>query len=78
VERALLADELDAPMDSLHGLAGEQAPDRHVYHVSISNHGEDRTLTDDEWAVVADKLGLTETDTRAGVRWIAVHHGEAS
>ncbi len=53
VQRALLAAELDAPLETLRGLAGEQAPTRHVYHVSISNHSENRTLTDDEWAVVA-------------------------
>jgi len=82
VQRALLTAELDAPLGTLRGLVGEQAPARHVYHVSISNHGEDRTLTDDEWALVAhtaaERLGFTETDVRAGVRWIAVHHGEAS
>jgi hypothetical protein len=82
VQRALLAAELDAPLETLRGLVGERAPARHVYHLSISNHGDDRTLTDDEWAVVAhtvaERLGFTETDTRAGVRWVAVHHGAAS
>ncbi|UZJ26956.1 hypothetical protein RHODO2019_18900 (plasmid) [Rhodococcus antarcticus] len=82
VQRALLAAELDAPLETLRGLVGEQGPARHVYHLSISNHAEDRTLTDEEWAVVAhtvaDRLGFSETDTRAGVRWIAVHHGAAS
>jgi hypothetical protein len=82
VQRALLAAELDRPMATLRGLAGERPPAQHVYHVSISNHGEDRNLTDAEWALVAhtvaEKLGFTETDTRAGVRWIAVHHGAAS
>jgi len=57
-------------------------PAEHVYHVSISNHGQDRNLSDDEWATVAravaDKLGLSGTDTRAGARWFAVHHGAAS
>jgi len=50
--------------------------------VSISNHGQDRNLSDDEWATVAravaDKLGLSGTDTQAGARWFAVHHGAAS
>jgi hypothetical protein len=82
VQRALLSAELDRPMATLRGLAGERAPDRHVYHVSVSNHGEDRNLSDAEWAIVAhtvaERLGFTETDTRAGVRWIAVHHGAGS
>ena len=82
VQRALLSAELDRPMATLRGLAGEHPPVQHVYHVSISNHGQDRNLSDDEWAMVAhtvaEKLGFTETDTRAGVRWFAVHHGAGS
>jgi len=81
VQRALLTAELDRPLLAAE-LAGETPPQAHVYHVSISNHGEDRTLTDAEWntvaEAVADKLGFTATEQRAGVRWIAVHHGEAS
>jgi len=57
-------------------------PAEHVYHVSISNHGEDRNLSDEEWATVAravaERLGLTGTDTEPGARWFAVHHGAAS
>jgi hypothetical protein len=82
VQRALLTAELDRPIATLESLTGERAPAQHVYHVSISNHGEDRNLTDAEWSLVAhtvaEKLGFPETDTRAGVRWIAVHHGAAS
>jgi hypothetical protein len=82
VQRALLSAELDRPIATLESLSGERAPAQHVYHVSISNHGEDRNLTDAEWSLVAhtvaEKLGFPETDTRAGVRWIAVHHGAAS
>ncbi|UZJ27059.1 relaxase/mobilization nuclease domain-containing protein (plasmid) [Rhodococcus antarcticus] len=82
VQRALLTAELDRPIATLESLSGERAPAQHVYHVSISNHGEDRNLSDAEWSLVAhavaEKLGFTETDTRAGVRWIAVHHGAAS
>jgi len=79
VQRALLAAEVDAPV---HKLPEAAKPAEHVYHVSISNHGQDRNLSDDEWATVAeavaDKLGLTGTDTQAGARWFAVHHGAAS
>ena len=82
VQRALLSAELDRPIATLESLSGERAPAQHVYHVSISNHGQDRNLTDAEWALVAhtvaERLGFTETDTRAGVRWIAVHHGAGS
>jgi len=79
VQRALLAAEVDAPV---HKLPEAAKPAEHVYHVSISNHGQDRNLSDAEWATVAeavaDKLGLSGTDTRAGARWFAVHHGAAS
>jgi len=79
VQRALLTAEVDAPV---HKLPEAAKPAEHVYHVSISNHGQDRNLSDDEWATVAeavaDKLGLSGTDTRVGARWFAVHHGAAS
>ncbi len=79
VQRALLTAEVDAPVKRMPEVA---KPAEHVYHVSISNHGEDRNLSDDEWATVAeavaDKLGLSGTDTRVGARWFAVHHGAAS
>jgi len=79
VQRALLSAEVDAPVKRMPEVA---KPAEHVYHVSISNHGQDRNLSDDEWATVAqavaDKLGLSGTDTRAGARWFAVHHGAAS
>jgi len=79
VQRALLTAEVDAPVKRMPEAA---KPAEHVYHVSISNHGQDRNLSDDEWATVAqavaDKLGISGTDTRAGARWFAVHHGAAS
>jgi len=79
VQRALLAAEVDAPV---HKLPEAAKPAEYVYHVSISNHGQDRNLSDDEWATVAravaDKLGLSGSDTQAGARWFAVHHGAAS
>jgi len=79
VQRALLSAEVDAPVKRMPEVA---KPGEHVYHVSISNHGEDRNLSDEEWATVAravaDKLGLSGTDSQAGARWFAVHHGAAS
>jgi len=79
VQRALLAAEVDAPVKRMPEVA---KPAEHVYHVSISNHGQDRNLSDDEWATVAqavaNKLGLSGTDSQAGARWFAVHHGAAS
>jgi len=79
VQRALLTAEVDAPVKRMPEVA---KPAEHVYHVSISNHGQDRNLSDDEWATVAqavaDKLGLSGTDTQPGARWFAVHHGAAS
>jgi len=79
VQRALLTAEVDAPVKRMPEVA---KPAEHVYHVSISNHGEDRNLSDEEWATVAeavaDTLGLSGTDTQEGARWFAVHHGAAS
>jgi len=79
VQRALLTAEVDAPVMRMPEVA---KPAEHVYHVSISNHGQDRNLSDEEWATVAravaDKLGLSGTDTQEGARWFAVHHGAAS
>jgi len=79
VQRALLSAEVDAPVKRMPEVA---KPGEHVYHVSISNHGEDRNLSDEEWATVAravaDKLGISGTDSQAGARWFAVHHGAAS
>ncbi len=79
VQRALLTAEVDAPVKRMPEVA---KPAEHVYHVSISNHGEDRNLSDEEWATVAravaERLGLTGTDTEPGARWFAVHHGAAS
>ena len=79
VQRALLTAEVDAPVKRMPEVA---KPAEHVYHVSIRNHGEDRNLSDEEWATVAravaDKLGLSGTDTEEGARWFAVHHGAAS
>jgi len=79
VQRALLTAEVDAPV---HKLPEAAKPAEHVYHVSISNHGQDRNLSDDEWATVAqaaaDKLDLSGSDTQPGARWFAVHHGAAS
>jgi len=79
VQRALLTAEVDSHLKSMPEAA---KPAEHVYHVSISNHGEDRNLTDTEWETVAEtvaaKLGFTATEDRAGARWFAVHHGAAS
>jgi len=79
VQRALLSAEVDSHWKSMPEAA---KPAEHVYHVSISNHGQDRNLSDTEWETVAEtvaaKLGFTATEDRAGARWFAVHHGAAS
>ena len=79
VQRALLTAEVDSHLKLMPEAA---KPAEHVYHVSISNHGEDRNLSDTEWETVAEtvaaKLGLTATEDRVGARWFAVHHGAAS
>lgn len=45
--------------------AGDRAPDKHVWHCSVRAAPEDRTLTDDEWAVIARRV-LNATGIAAG------------
>ncbi|MGW1765146.1 hypothetical protein ACWCQL_13855 [Streptomyces sp. NPDC002073] len=69
-----LADLLDAPVEALRGAR----PDKHVWHVSVRNHADDRILTDAEWSEVAaamvDAAGIAAYGDEQACRWIAVRH----
>ncbi|AXG79245.1 relaxase/mobilization nuclease domain-containing protein [Streptomyces paludis] len=58
--------------------AGDHAPDQHVWHCSVRAAPEDRLLTDDEWAAIANRVvaatGIAPDDDPDGCRWIAVRH----
>ncbi|MEV6957419.1 mobilization protein [Streptomyces sp. NPDC051183] len=69
-----LADLLDAPVEALRGVR----PAKHVWHVSVRNHADDRLLGDAEWGEVAaamvDAAGIAPYGDQEACRWIAVRH----
>lgn len=72
-----LAAKLDAPQEAL----GDRGLDEYVLQVSLSVRVDERKLTDDEWAKIAqqyvEEMGFADDVDRAGCRWIAVHHGRS-
>jgi len=62
--------------------AGKATDPPIVWHMSLTNPGGDRVLSDEEWARIAqgamDAMGLTEASGRAPVRWVAIRHGLAA
>lgn len=56
-----------------------QMPKGHVFHASISLSADDKKLTDEQWASVAQdfmkEMGFTEVGGRSPVAWIAINHG---
>ncbi|MFJ6444839.1 mobilization protein [Streptomyces sp. NPDC091649] len=65
---------LDAPLDALPG----PRPAEHVWHISVRNAPDDRTLTDTEWAAVAAEMvhaaGIAPHGDAHACRWVAVRH----
>ncbi|HVX23323.1 MAG TPA: hypothetical protein VHB02_18425 [Acidimicrobiales bacterium] len=61
---------------------GVEVTGGHVWHLSLSNHKDDRPPTDEEWAEVARAsmaaMGFSEGEGRASCRWVAVAHGTSS
>ncbi|MER6320174.1 mobilization protein [Streptomyces sp. NPDC001581] len=76
ITRADLALLLDAPVEALRGVR----PAEHVWHVSVRNHADDRTLSDADWAEVAAAMvaaaGIAEHGDEQACRWIAVRHAD--
>ncbi|MFF7148624.1 relaxase/mobilization nuclease domain-containing protein [Streptomyces jietaisiensis] len=68
---------LDQPVENT-----EQAdrPKKHVWHLSVRNAEEDRTLSDEEWGEVARRMvaaaGIDDPEEGAGCRWAAVRHAD--
>ncbi|MFJ1749943.1 relaxase/mobilization nuclease domain-containing protein [Streptomyces sp. NPDC088116] len=58
--------------------AGDRAPEQHVWHCSVRAAPEDRTLNDDEWAHIAQRVvaatGIAPDGDPDSCRWIAVRH----
>jgi hypothetical protein len=74
--RVRLAALLDAPCVP----EGSARDVKATYHLAISAAPTDRTLTDAEWAEVAelyvDRLGLARRGDDDAVRWVAVRHAD--
>ncbi|MEU9000621.1 relaxase/mobilization nuclease domain-containing protein [Streptomyces sp. NPDC048551] len=60
--------------------AGDRAPEKHVWHCSVRAAPEDRTLSDEEWAVIARRVlnatGIAPAGDPDACRWVAVRHAE--
>lgn len=72
---ARLAGLLEQPV-----LAGNNPPDRPIWHRSVHNHGDDPLLPDEQWVQIAvafiEGVGLAPAGDRASARWVAVRHGD--
>ncbi|HVX21287.1 MAG TPA: hypothetical protein VHB02_08065 [Acidimicrobiales bacterium] len=75
-------DELGRACDAPRADFGVEVTGGHVWHLSLSNHKDDRPLTDSEWAEVARTamatMGFSGDDERAACRWVAVAHGTST
>ena len=79
--RPLLA-ELTARPDAPQVAAGERGLRKHVWQCSLSLPADDRGPGDAEWRQIAERfiegMGFAGDPERAGLRWVAVHHGLSS
>ncbi|GAB3950054.1 relaxase/mobilization nuclease domain-containing protein [Streptomyces sparsus] len=68
---------LDQPLENIDPA---QRPTRHVWHLSVRNAAEDRSLTDAEWGDVARRMvaaaGIDDPEQDAGCRWAVVRHAD--
>jgi len=82
-----LAGRLDEPVAALGYSKQELRTIKPVYHLTVAAAKDpetgaplDRTLTDAEWADIAQeylhRIGLARRDDNLGVRWVAVRHAE--
>ena len=82
-----LAGRLEEPVAALGYSREELRTIKPVYHLAVAAAKDpetgaplDRTLTDSEWADIAqeymDRIGLARRDDDLGVRWVAVRHAE--
>jgi hypothetical protein len=79
-ERRHLVDQLDGPY-----LVAETAVSGgHVWHLSLTNAGDDRKLSEDEWAgavrtaMAALDFDDGKPDGRPPTPWVAIHHGPSA
>jgi len=82
-----LADRLNEPVAALGYSRQELRTIKPVYHLAVAAAKDpetgaplDRTLTDAEWADIAqeymDRIGLARREDDLGVRWVAVRHAQ--
>lgn len=68
---------LDQPLANVEQV---DRPKKHVWHLSVRNAKEDRTLSDEEWGEIARRMvsaaGIDDPEQGAGCRWAAVRHAD--
>lgn len=61
---------------------GVDADAKHIWHCSLSIPYQDREVTDQEWADIAqrfmDEMDFTDAGAKAPCQWVAVHHGRST
>ncbi|MEJ1116781.1 relaxase/mobilization nuclease domain-containing protein [Paenarthrobacter sp. CCNWLY172] len=70
-----LAHEMDIPK----AVFAADSASKHVFHVSLSLKADEGSLTDEQWAGIAqdfaEEMGFTGSDGKPPCRWVAIHHG---
>ncbi|KRE61787.1 hypothetical protein ASG92_20595 [Arthrobacter sp. Soil736] len=70
-----LAQEMDIPK----AVFAADSTGKHVFHVSLSLKAEDGSLSDEQWASIAqdfaEEMGFSGSDGKPPCRWVAIHHG---
>ena len=78
LSKAAVAD-LGEQVDASMVLFGTEVTGGHIWHLSLTNHANDRVLSDEEWGRVAravvDRLGFSSAGGQAPCPWVAVRHG---
>ena len=71
---------LAAALDLRVKQAGDRAPAEHVWHCSVRTAPGDRTLSDQEWNGIAQRIlhavNIAPQDDPDGCRWVAVRHAD--
>ncbi|OBA46581.1 hypothetical protein [Kocuria sp. ICS0012] len=61
---------------------GVDAETKHIWHCSLSIPYQDREVSDQEWADIAqkfmDEMDFTDAGVKAPCQWVAVHHGRST
>ena len=79
-DREVTLSRLAAALDLRVKQAGDRAPAEHVWHCSVRTAPGDRTLSDQEWNGIAQRIlhavDIAPKDDPDGCRWVAVRHAD--